>query len=92
VESRLLPRVELLLIVLMMAGFALIAQQWSFSLYQIGLLTVIFAAILNIAVGNVPRAARGWRALGAVIIILGVTAAVVVVGIFLVPYLSRLGR
>ena len=36
-----------------------------------------------------PRAAA--RA-GAVIIILGVTAAVVVIGILLVPYLSRLGR
>jgi len=92
VESGILPRIELLLIVLMMAGFALIAQQWSFSLYQLGLLTVIFAAILNIAVGNVPRAARGWRAFGAVSIILGVTAAVVVIGILLVPYLSRLGR
>jgi hypothetical protein len=91
-ESGILPRIELLLIVLMMAGFALIAQQWSFSLYQLGLLTVIFAAILNIAVGNVPRAARGWRAFGAVSIILGVTAAVVVIGILLVPYLSRLGR
>ena len=91
-ESGLLPRIELLLIVLMMAGFALIAQQWSFSLYQLGILTVIFAAILNIAVGNVPRATRGWRALGAVIIILGVTAAVVVIGILLVPYLSMLGR
>lgn len=91
-ESGILPRIELLLIVLMMAGFALIAQQWSFSLYRLGLLTVIFAAILNIAVGNVPRAARGWRAFGAVSIILGVTAAVVVIGILLVPYLSRLGR
>lgn len=91
-ESGILPRIELLLIVLMMAGFALIAQQWSFSLYRLGLLTVIFAAILNIAVGNVPRAARRWRAFGAVIIILGVTAAVVVIGILLVPYLSRLGR
>jgi len=91
-ENGILPRIELLLIVLMMAGFALIAQQWSFSLYQLGLLTVIFAAILNIAVGNVPRAARGWRAFGAVSIILGVTAAVVVIGILLVPYLSRLGR
>ena len=91
-EGGLLPRIELLLIVLMMAGFLLITQQWSFFLYQFGLLTVICAAILNIAVGNVPRAARGWRALRTVTIILGVTAAVVVIGILLVPYLSRLGR
>jgi hypothetical protein len=92
VEGRLLPRIELMLILLMMAGFVLIAQQWSFALYQLGLLTVISATILNIAVGNVPRTARGWRALRAVVIILAGTAAVFVIGILLVPYLAELGQ
>ena len=91
-EGRLLPRVELLLIVLMMAGCVLIAQQWSFTLYQLGLLTVVCATILNIAVGNVPHAARGWRAFRAVVVILAVTAAVFVIGILLVPYLAALGQ
>ena len=91
-EGRLLPRIELGLIVLMIAGFVLIAQQWSFVLYQLGLLTVIGATILNIAVGNVPRSARGWRAFRAVVIILAVTAAVFVIGILLVPYLAQLGQ
>jgi hypothetical protein len=91
-EGRLLPRIELLLIVLMMVGCVLIAQQWSFPLYQLGLLTVVGATILNIAVGNVPRAARGWRAFRAVVIILAVTAAVFVIGILLVPYLAALGQ
>lgn len=91
-EGRLLPRIELLLILLMMTGFVLIAQQWSFALYQLGLLTVICATILNIAVGNVPRTARGWRALRAVVVILAGTAAVFVIGILLVPYLAELGQ
>jgi hypothetical protein len=92
VAGGLLPRIELLLILLMMAGFVLIAQQWSFALYQLGLLTVIGATILNIAVGNVPRTAQGWRALRSVVVILAVTAAVFVIGILLVPYLAELGQ
>jgi len=91
-QGRLLARIEFALIILMMLGFVLITQQWSFPLYQLGLLVVIGATILNIAVGNVPRAARGWRAFRAVVIILGVTAAVFVIGILLVPTLARLGQ
>ena len=91
-ESRLLARAEAMLILLMMAGFALIIQQWSFALYRLGLLTVIGATILNIAVSNVPRAARGWGILRAVVLILGVTAAVFGLGIVLVPYLAELGQ
>jgi hypothetical protein len=91
-QSRLVAGVEFALIVLMMFGFALITQQWSLTLYQLGLLTVIGATILNIAVGNVPHAARGWRVLRAVVIILAVTAAVFGLGILLVPYLATLGQ
>jgi hypothetical protein len=91
-QSRLVAGVEFALIVLMMVGFVLITQQWSLTLYQVGLLTVIGATILNIAVGNVPHSARGWRALRAVVIILAVTAAVFGLGILLVPYLATLGQ
>lgn len=91
-ESRALLRAELALIILMVLGCVLIAQQWSFILYQLGLLTVIGATLLSIAVGNVPRAARGWRAGGAIVIILAVTAALFIIGILLVPYLAHLGQ
>ncbi len=53
-----------------------------------GLSVVIGATILNIAVTNVPRAARGWGLLRGVVIILAVIAAVFGVGIVLVPYLA----
>jgi predicted membrane protein len=76
------PRAELVLILIMVAGFLLIVQQWSFDLFQFGLVTVMAATILNIAVGNLPRAAG---------LILLIVAAVFAAGIFLVPYLARLG-
>ena len=91
-ESRILARAEATLILLRMAGFVLIIQQWSFALYRAGLLTVIAATLLNIAVSNVPRAARGWGIVRAVATILTVTAAVFGVGILLVPYLAMLGQ
>ncbi len=90
--SRLLARAETTLIVLMIAGFLLITQQWVFGLYRLGLLVVIGATILNIAVSNVPKSARGWGAARALVIILAVVAAVFVLGIMLVPYLARLGQ
>jgi hypothetical protein len=49
------------------------------------------ATILNIAVGNLPRAAGLWQALRLTILILLIVAAVFALGIFLVPYLARLG-
>ena len=91
-ESRLLTRIEAGLILLMLAGFVLITQQWSFALYQVGLVTVVAATILNIAVSNVPHAAVGWRAVRFIAIILAVVAAVFWIGILLVPTLAQLGQ
>ena len=91
-ESRVLARAETTLIILMIVGFVLITQQWSFSLYQLGLLVVICATILNIAVSNVPKSARGWGVMRGLITILAVVAAVFALGIWLVPYLAQLGQ
>ena len=90
--SRLLARAETTLIILMIAGFLLIAQQWVFALYRLGLLVVICATILNIAVSNVPKSARGLSAARDLVIILAVVATVFFLGIALVPYLARLGQ
>lgn len=85
------PRAELALILIMVLGFLLIVQQWSFGLFQIGLLTVMTATILNIAVGNLPRSAGLGQALRLTLLILLIVAAVFLLGIWLVPYLARLG-
>ena len=86
------PKVESTLILLMCAGFLLVVQQWSFVLYQIGLLTVMAAAIPNIAVGNLPRQASPLRALIRTLVILGVVAFVFLAGIWLVPDLAQMGQ
>jgi hypothetical protein len=92
VRRHIVPRLELALILIMCAGFLLIVQQWSFPAYQLGLLTVMAATILNIAVGNLPRQASPSRALLLMLGILGIVAAVFVAGILLVPYLAQMGQ
>ncbi len=86
------PRLELVLIIVMCAGFALIAQTLSFRAYQIGLLAVMAATLLNIAVGNLPRQAGPGRALLLTLLILAIVAAVFVAGILLVPSLAQFGQ
>lgn len=90
--SRLIARAELVLICVIGAGFLLIAQRAAFGLYQVGLLTVMAATILHIAVGNLPRDAGPARTLLLTVVILGVVAAVFYAGVLLVPVLAQLGR
>lgn len=81
-----------LLIVVMLVGFALIAQQWSKLLYQIGLPILVVAAFLQIAFGNIPPTAGRKRSL----ILLGVTwlivAAIFGLAVAIAPTLIDLGR
>jgi len=90
--SRLLARTELALICIMVVGFVLIAQQFAFGLYQVGLLTVMASTLLHIAVGNLPLNAGPGRTLMWTVMILGIVAAVFGLGILLVPFLAQLGR
>jgi hypothetical protein len=86
------PRVEAALLLLMGVGFLLVLQWWSFALYRVGLLVVIGATLLNIAVGNLPRDAKPLRALLLTVAILLLVAAIFAVGIALVPVLASLGQ
>ena len=86
------PRLEIVLIAVMCVGFLLIAQTLNFRLYQFGLLAIMAATVLNIAVGNLPREARAGRALLLTVLILAIVAAVFGIGILLVPALARLGQ
>ena len=90
--SRLIARTELALICLIAAGFALIAQQRAFGLYQVGLVTVMASTLLHIAVGNLPRGAGIARTLLWTLAILAMVAAVFGAGILLVPVVARLGQ
>jgi hypothetical protein len=91
-KRAIVPRLEVALISLMCLGFLLIAQTWSFVVYQIGLVAVLVATLLNIAVGNLPRQASPARALVLTVFILAIVAAVFALGIALVPSLAALGR
>ncbi|MCB8874364.1 hypothetical protein [Acidisoma silvae] len=86
------PRIEAALLCLLGLGFLMVLQTWFFPVYHFGLLLVIGVTLLNIAVGNLPRGAGPLRALLMTLLLLAIVAAVVVIGILLVPTLAQLGQ
>ena len=85
-------RAEILLLLVFAAGILMVAQPWLPGLYRAGLLSVVLATLLMIAVGNVPPGLPPARALGRAGLLLLVLAAVFAAGYLLVPVLARLGR
>lgn len=86
------PRVEAGLLCLLGLGFLMVLQTWFFPVYHYGLILVICATLLNIAVGNLPRNASPLRALLLTLLLLAIVAAVFAIGILLVPTLAQLGQ
>lgn len=91
--SRSVPeRLEPFLIVGMVLGIVLIAQRYSIDVYRWGLGLLVISTILEIAVGNLPTGS-GWRhSVLMIAVILCVFVGVFVLGIWLVPLLSRLAQ
>ena len=85
-------RLERGLILVLLLAIALIAQPFDIRLYRTGLLILVGATLLQIAVGNLPKDASPGRSLVFVAAILGVVAAVFGLGILLTPFLAQLGR
>lgn len=85
-------RFEAVLTGAMALGIVLIAQRYSLDVYQWGLGLLVGATLLQIAVGNTSKTASPGRAILTIVLLLAVVAAVFVVGIWLVPILSQLGR
>ena len=86
------PRAEVALLSVLGLGFLCVLQTWSFALYRVGLVVVIIATLLNIAVGNLPRDASPLRAILLTLSILAVVAAIFAIGVALVPTLAALGQ
>ncbi len=86
------PGAELTLISAMALGFVLILQPWSFGGYRVGLILMLAATVLNIAVGNLPRDAAPLRAILLAAGLLLILAAVFGIGIALVPLLAGMGQ
>ena len=85
-------RAERALIVALLVAIAMVAQRYSIQIYRYGLLLLVGATLLQIAVGNLPKDASFARSLPLIGAILCAIAAVFGIGILLTPFLSQLGR
>lgn len=85
-------RLELALIVGLVAGILLIAQRYNLTLYRIGLCILVASTLLQIAVGNLQKEAGVGRSLIFIAGVLGIVAAVFALGVLLVPTFAQLGR
>ena len=85
-------RAERVLIGAMLLGMLLILQRYSLPVFQAGLAILVVSTFLQIAVGNIPKNGSVAGSLLRIVVLLGIIAAIFVLGIFLVPTLSGLGR
>jgi hypothetical protein len=83
---------QAILIVVMFAAFILILQQANKTLYQIGLPVLVVAAFLQIAFGNIPPKTGFVKSIALLLLTWGITAALVLVSIYLTPSLIQLGQ
>ncbi len=84
--------VQLVLIVLLLASFVLIAQQFNKSVYALGMNALIFLTLLQIAFGNIPAHFNFRQSLVGVVIAALIIGGIVILSIYLVPSLLMLGR
>ena len=80
------------LIAAMVIGIVMIAQRYSLEAFRWGLGLLVGATVLQIAVGNLPQGASTARSLALSLLILALVVAVFAAGVWLVPFLSRMGR
>ena len=85
-------RFQGLLIIVMFVSLALIAQQWTKTLYQIGLPLLMLAAFLQIAFGNIPPNANFKTSMKLLAITWIITAALFVISVKLAPTLIEATR
>lgn len=80
------------LIILLLFSFVLIAQNSSRSIYQLGLLLLIFFTLLQIAFGNIPSTANFRQTMLYLVIAAVIIVALVLFSIAIAPSLIHLGR
>ncbi len=84
--------VQGILVILLAVSFAMITQQINETLYRIGFLLLIASTFVQIVFGNLPPEADFKQSIKFTIIVFGIIAVVFGLGIFLAPYLVKLGR
>lgn len=76
----------------MLISIVLIGQQYSMPLYQVGLLLLVTATLIQVAFGNIPPAANLARSLRMFITFMAIIVVVFVVSLLIVPLLVQLGK
>lgn len=85
-------RFQGILIVVLVVGLVLIAQQASKPLYQFGLPLVVVAAFMQIAFGNIPPRSNAKTSLLLLALTWALVAALFAFSIWIAPSLIGLGR
>jgi hypothetical protein len=83
---------HLALVILLLVSFALITQQRSRTLYQIGFMLLVSSTFVQIVFGNVPPSANFQRSMKFLGVGLTIITAVFALGIIVTPFLVNLGR
>lgn len=83
---------EKAIVLVLLVSFVLLAQPVQFFLYEAGLLLLIAATVVQIAVSNVPENSGVRGVIRGLLLTVAIFGGLIVVGILLVPSLMRLGR
>ena len=83
---------HLALVILLLVSFALITQQRSRTLYQIGFMLLVSSTFVQIVFGNVLPSANFKRSMKFLGVGLTIITAVFALGIIVTPLLVNLGR
>ena len=84
--------VQLILAIWMLVSIVMIGQQFSMNVYQLGLISLVFTALSQIAFGNIPSTAGFGRSIGLYVWFMFLVAVIFGVSILAAPYLVALGR
>jgi hypothetical protein len=84
--------VHIVLVILMLAGIVMIGQQLSLNIYQIGLIVLTAATIVQIAFGNIPGSYTFRRAMKLFWPFMAIILFIFVLSFILVPIMYALGR
>jgi hypothetical protein len=91
-RATLQERAEIVLILLLALSFVLVAQQASQLVFKLGMGLLVVSTFLEICVANIPPEASRGKLLRLIGLFLSIIAALFALGIYLVPYLTELGR
>ena len=85
-------RFQLFLIIMLIFSLVLIAQQFSKTVYQIGIVLLIISTFLQIGASNIDPKADFKGSMKVMAIAMAIVAVVFTAGIYLVPVFLHLGK